>query len=450
MTSAARQHDREVRPVGRPRTIDAAQASLAQLLNLIRSGAATTRQELERQSELGRAAITDRLATLIRLGLVEEGDLGTASGGRAPRHVRFCSRAGLVLVAVLDQTSLAVGMSDLGGTLLVEHHEAIDLAVGPAEIAARLATLFNWLLEDRAGRPVWGIGLAVPGSVDAGGGASFAAPAVHALQTWESFPFVEELAIRFGAPVWVRSGVQMMTMGELKAGAGRDLDHLLFVKLGRSIGAGLVSNGRLHSGAQGAAGMIGQTEVDGEALETLAGADAVARQAHAAAQEGRSPYLAAILQRAGEIGAIDVGHGAQLGDTACVELLGRTGRLIGEVLAPLANLVNPSAIVLGGTLAQTGDILLAAVREAVYRESHPLVTRDLKIVRSQMSGSSGLVGAAQVVAESLFDPALLTGWITLASPRRHPQFQAFLESAGKAVSQPPSRPKPPANRPGKE
>lgn len=443
MARQAAAERKNARSVGRPRTIDSARGSLSQVLNLIRTGMATTRQELERQSELGRAVVADRLATLAKLDLIEEGDLGVAKGGRAPRHFQFRAEAGLILLAVLDQTSLAVGVSDLRGTLLVEHHEAVNLAVGPGSIAERLATLFGWLMEDQSQRPVWGIGLAVPGPVESGNETAFSAPAIHALQAWENFPLVEELTVRFGAPVWVRSGIQMMTMGEQRAGAGRELSDLLFVKLGRSISAGVISNGRLHSGAQGAAGMIGQSDSGGQPLEAVAGADAIAREAQTAGNDGQSPYLAGIQQRGIEISTIDVGHGAQLGDPVCVELLARAGRLIGEVLAPLANLINPSAIVLSGTLAQTGDILLAGVREAVYRQSHALVTRDLQIIRSQMGGSAGLVGAGQVVAEALFAPSHLTGWIALGSPRLHPQFMSFLEGAQRTITPPPARSGPP-------
>jgi len=88
-------------------------------------------------------------------------------------------------------------------------------------------------------------------------------------------------------------------------------------------------------------------------------------------------------------------------------------------------------VVLGGAVAQSGDILLAAVREAIYRQSHPLVTRDLRIVCSQMGDSAGLVGAAQMVCDELFATAMVREWITLGSPRRSPAFLAFLQ-AGKA------------------
>ncbi|MCT9000591.1 ROK family protein [Chelativorans intermedius] len=429
---------------GRGRPGAAAQTSLTTLLNLVRTGAATTRQELERQSELGRAVVTDRLATLIRLGLVEEGELGQAIGGRAPRHVRFRTGAGTILAATIGHSSLAVGISDLSGRLLAEHHEAVDLAAGPDPVIERLSSLFTWMREEHGTETgVWGVGLAAPGPVHKPDDDRLFAPVLSAFQNWDGFPFVEALAQRTGAPVWVRSGVQTMTMGEFRSGSGIGVEDMIFVKLGRSIGAGVISEGRLHRGAQGAAGLIGYTAIDGESLEGIAGSEAIAREARQAAESGRSPYLAGVLARSGEVTVTDAGHGAQLGDGFCIELLARAGRAVGEALAPLANLLNPSLIVLGGSVAQTGDILLAAVREAVYRQSHPLVTRDLRIVRSQMSGSAGLVGAAQVVVEALFEPKFLQGWIALGSPREHPETRDFLTRAAEAVKRQPQRPRPP-------
>jgi predicted NBD/HSP70 family sugar kinase len=437
--------ERTVEPEsGRLRIAIAAQNSLTTLLNLVRTGAATTRQELERQSELGRAVVTDRLATLIRLGLLEEGELGQAVGGRAPRHVRFRSHAGRILAAMLDHSSLAVGISDLSGRLRAEHHEAVELAAGPAPVVERLSTLFNWMLDEHGAETgVWGIGLAAPGPVHKPMDQQLFAPVLSAFQNWDGFPFVEELALRAGAPVWVRSGVQTMTMGEYKAGSGIGVEDMIFVKLGRSIGAGVISQGTLHIGAQGAAGMIGYSFVDGESLEAIAGSEAIESEARQAAEGARSSYLAHALARSGEVSVADTGHGAQLGDAFCIELLARCGRAIGQAIAPLANLLNPSLIVLGGNVAQTGDILLAAVREAVYRQSHPLVTRDLRIVRSQMSGSAGLVGAAQVVVEALFEPRFLQGWVTLGTPRQHSETRDFLMRAADTMKSEPQRPRPP-------
>ena len=424
-----------LRSVGRPRSVDAAQASLALLLNLVRTGAATTRQELERRSELGRAVVADRLATMIELGLLKEGELGQATGGRAPRQMQFRQDAGSLLVSAIDQSSIALGIADLNGQMLVEHHEAAQLDAGPEAILDRLATIFDWLLRETEKPAPWGIGLALPGPIEKPAADFETVPVLQTIQSWQGFPFLERLSMRFGVPIFARSGVQTMTMGEAKAGGGRGLSDIIYVKLGRSISAGLISEGRLHRGAQGAAGMIGHSRVGDELLEAVAGAEAIAREGRAAAEEGRSPYLAQTLERQGELSVVDIGHAAQLGDLFCVELLGRCGRLVGEALAPLTNLVNPSLIVIGGVVAESGgDSLLAGIREAVYRQSHPMVSRDLQIMRSQMGASSGLVGAGQVVVEELFAPAMLQGWVGQGSPLHHPEFQKSLERVTAALA----------------
>jgi predicted NBD/HSP70 family sugar kinase len=134
-----------------------------------------------------------------------------------------------------------------------------------------------------------------------------------------------------------------------------------------------------------------------------------------------------VMARHGDVNADDIGQGAQLGDAFCAELLSRSGRLIGESLAPIVNLLNPAVVVLAGTLAHSGEILLAAVRKAIYGRSHPLATRDLRIVRSQLAGSAALVGAASHAVEQVFASA--RGWIALGSPRREPSFLTFLAEA---------------------
>lgn len=84
---------------------------------------------------------------------------------------------------------------------------------------------------------------------------------------------------------------------------------------------------------------------------------------------------------------------------------------------------------LAGAIAHSGEIVLAAVREAIYRRSHPLLTRDLTIVRSQLSGSAELVGAADLAIEEVFALPRARDWIALGTPRRQPSFETFLAEA---------------------
>ena len=431
---------------GRPRVAETAAPSLVEILNLVRADGPTTRQELERKSELGRAVVTDRLTMLADLGLIDESDLGMATGGRAPRLVRLAARRGRMLVATLDQTALGVGVADLAGNLLTEHHEEFELTAPPQMFSERLTTLLRWSLDRQASPAgLWGISLSVPGTVPGATG-DFLTRTPPVLPAWEGFPLVETLTRSFGTPIWMRSSVDTMTMGELHAGAGQGLSSMLFVKVGRRIGAGIVSEGRLFRGAQGVTGLIGAIPVQwgdrSGTLDALAGSDMILREGRLAAETGRSPILADHLRRGGEITAIDVAQAAQMGDVACTEILTTSGRLIGQVVATLTNTLNPEVIVLSGSIVQTNDIILAAVREAVYRASHPLVTRDLRIIRSQMGSSAGLVGAARAGAELLFAPAFLKDWVMQGSPLLHPGFATFHAGLDTAPAPPVSAPPP--------
>ncbi|MCB8881324.1 ROK family protein [Acidisoma cellulosilytica] len=435
---------------GQGRRGDSERYSLVAVMELIRSGRADTRLEIERLSGLGRAVVTDRLTALIDLGLVEEGELGPAIGGRAPRRVKFRADAGRILVATLDSTTIGVGLADLAGRLRVEHYEAIDAAQGPAASLKRLDTLFDWMLDQYPeARDVWAIGLGTPVSLFNLDASGLNLDALDSAIATDKAPLTENLVARYRAPVWVRSLVQLMTIGEfgVRNEAGMSNRDFLYVDLGDEITAGLMSDGRLHRGAHGIAGQIGHIATDSSrevcrcgnigCLELVAGAGAIVGEALQAAQDGRSRYLAEVLAANGQLALADIGFSARLGDPYCAELLSRCGQLIGKVLAGLANALNPAVIVLGGELARTGDILLAAIRETIYRHTAPVVTRDLQIIRSQMGRSAGLIGAGLLTVDALFASDRLGGWITTGTPLQHPDVQALLARVTQSRRMPP-------------
>lgn len=439
---------------GKARRLDAERLSLAAIVDLVRSGAAATRLDIERATGLGRAVVTDRLATLFQLGLIEDGELGPAMGGRAPRIIRFRDGAGVILVSVLDRSRLGVGIADLSGRLLAEHHEAVDLAAGPAFLHRRVGTLFEWLLDQHRGnREVWGVALAAPGPVEDDGGVEGASLKRSILPGWEDYPIVEHLKIKYRAPIWMRSRVHAMAYGEFKAGSGTGVRDLIFVNLGRTISAGIISEGRPLRGARGSAGMIGHVAIEGNALrcscgntgclETIAGDEAIVREGTRLARDGLSPQLAEALTHNGRISSSDVSAAARSGDPACAALLARCGQLVGTTLAALTNALNPALIVLGGDIGQADDILLAAVREAVYRGSYPRITRDLRIVRSPMGNSAGLTGSALMMSDDLLNTNALSEWIGYGAPQCTPELARQIQAARQLVEGERERPPPP-------
>ena len=418
--------------VSSPR-VDAEFFNLALVLNLIRSGAATTRQEIERSSNLGRAIIVDRLNRLLELGLIEEGKLGPSTGGRAPRSLRFNDAAGVVMLASVEASAIGIATAHLSGRLIFQPHEGYELGRNPELFFDRLVTLFDWIMDNRpSASEVGALGIAVVGLIETPTGQPFSSPHFHGIPGLEGFPLVERLTARYGAPVWGRGSIPMKTLGEHRAGAGRGVANMIYVDLAEEIMSGLISHGHLHTGSQGAAGMIGHMAAREHdrtlcrcgnvgCLEAVTGWEAVLREATAAARSGRSRLLAESVESAGELTIADVGAAAQRGDEASADLMGRIGRLVGEAVADLTNALNPSLIVVSGAMAQASDIVLATFRESVYRRSHPLVARDLSIVRSQLGGSASLVGTAASVTDELFSTGILSFWVAHGSPLRHPE-----------------------------
>jgi glucokinase-like ROK family protein len=405
--------------------------TLVTVLDLVRSGAAQTRPELGRRSGLGRTVVTQRVADLLERGLLEEdGEVGPSTGGRAPRVLRFRAKAGSVLVGEFGATSLAVGLADLAGNLIERREEPLDVAIGADKALERLEGLLDPLVDAaaRLGAPVWGLGVGLPGPVEFASGRPVAPPI---MPDWDGYPVRERLSARFDVPVWVDNEVNLMALGESRAGGASGQLDIVYLKIGTGIGAGLVMGGRLHRGAQGCAGDVGHIAIVDDTtivcrcgnvgcLEALAGGAAIARQGALAAAEGRSPFLAELAAAGGPIDAVAVAQAAAHLDPASVELLRRAGRLIGETLATVVNLYNPALVLIGGGVANVGEPLLGAIRETVYRRSLALATRELRVLRSPLGDDAGLTGGALMVIDELCSRERIGRWIDHGSPVGRP------------------------------
>ncbi|MFE9438419.1 ROK family protein [Streptomyces sp. NPDC006602] len=404
---------------------DAAQ-TLCTLLDMVRTGTAVTRPALIARSGLGRKLVTQRVADLLERGLLEEEGLTPSTGGRAARRLRFRHDAGCLLVAELGGTGLSVGLADLGGELLAHQEVPCRILDGPESVLARVEELFDGLLANRPSHApeLWGVGIGVLGPVDARTGSPIL---MSSMKSWGGYPVRDRLAARFRVPALVDNEVNLMALGEYRGGLGRGVDDLAYVKLGSGIGAGLISGGRLTHGARGSAGEIGHISVAPGAdagcwcggngcLVRFAGGDALAATAEHGATTGESPALADRLAAHGSLDARDLAEAAREGDPFSVEQLTRVGNLVGRALASLINITNPSLVLIGGGVANSGDLLLAAIRKEVYRLTYSTAADNLRIALSPLSDLAGLVGAAFMVVDELLSAERLPHWIDAGSP----------------------------------
>jgi predicted NBD/HSP70 family sugar kinase len=213
--------------------------------------------------------------------------------------------------------------------------------------------------------------------------------------------------------VVVDNDVNIMALGEQRAGEGAGVDHFIFIKIGTGIGAGIVSNAKIHRGSDGSAGDIGHICVDKNGplcacgnkgcLEAMSAAPAITARAQEAIRNGSSPLLSQIAQsRGGIIRPEDVNAACREGDQAALDIIRDSGQMIGEVLASLVNFFNPSHIFIGGGIANFGNHLLVAIRRAVLHRSLPLATTHLSIKFSRMGSKVGMAGAISLALDYLF------------------------------------------------
>jgi glucokinase len=378
------------------RALGSAPAGAGDIFQLLLDGHARTKADLVHLTGLARSTVSSRVDALLAAGLVVPAGEAASTGGRPPSRVAFNPGAGLILAVDLGASHATIAVSDLSGRILASVTHPMDIASGPVAVLDHVAQQGTALLEDAtlATIPLAGVGIGVPGPVEHSSGRPYNPPIMPG---WDRFDIPAYIRRTFDVPVFVDNDVNLLALGEQAASFPETTD-LIFVKVATGIGAGIIAGGRLQRGAQGSAGDMGHVRVPHSStsrgrrseeldLEDLASGSAIAATLRAQGVAAETSQDVIELVRSGNASAIDA--------------LRQAGRDVGEVLSTVVNLLNPSVIVLGGSIARAGEHLLAGVREVVYRRSIPLATQHLAIVQSPTAERAAVLGAAMLVVREV-------------------------------------------------
>ncbi|MET4901417.1 ROK family transcriptional regulator [Paenarthrobacter sp. CC6] len=372
------------------------------LFQLLRDGQARTRAELALTTGLARSTVASRIDALINSGLVGPAGEASSSGGRPPSRFAFNPAARVVLAVDVGATHVIVAVTDLGGSILAERRLGQEVADGPEVVLGRVVSAGRELLAEARREPgdLAGIGIGLPGPVEHDTGRPVKPPIMPG---WDGFDVVTYVQRSLPVPVLVDNDVNIMALGERTA-YWPDHDNFLFIKVATGIGAGIISSGELQRGANGTAGDLGHVRVprgddvlcrcgNHGCLEALASGPAVAHQLQTQGLEATNG--ADVLRLVGE------------GNLQAIQALRQAGRDVGDVLATVVNLLNPSMIIIGGSVGEAGEHLVAGIREVVYRRSLPLATTHLRIGISMAGDRSAILGASQMVTQYVLSPAVI-------------------------------------------
>lgn len=364
------------------------------------AGGGISRADLALRIGLTRSAVTIIVNDLLASELVREAESRAAPSGRPPVVLEINPGRGLVAGLDIGATHMNLALADYSAHVLGESAVPFDITLG-AEAGIREADRALRALLEREGLSLASLssaGVGVPGPVITAAGMVVSPPIMPG---WDGFPIRSRLEALWGCPVALNNDAELGALGEWAYGAGRGERNLAYIKVGSGIGAGLLLNQQIYGGTNGAAGEIGHLTIiengprctcgNQGCLEALAGGRALTAQALALARSGTRTLLAELPD--GEISVRTLAEAARRGDLPSQQILNRAGSYIGIAIAGLVNLFNPGVVIIGGGVAQVGDLLTVPIRQTVRERSLRASSQSSNITTAMLGGRSSLMGA---------------------------------------------------------
>lgn len=300
----------------------------------------------------------------------------------------------------LGGTKIAAALVDRDGNITTTAQRPTGVEQGKEFVLQQIVTVAEDVIAigDVTRQQVAAVGLGSPGIIDPESG-TVVGMTVN-LPDWEGTPLKQILEDGLHLPAFVDNDVNVMTLGEWMFGAARGAQHLVFMAIGTGIGGGILIDGKLHHGARCTAAEVGHITIvaDGPpcacgnygCLEALASGPAIARRAREYVTKGVDTRLKRMVSAPDEITAEKVAEAARNGDELCRSIIEEAGRYIGIAAASLMNVLDPDCIVIGGGVAQIGDMLLEPARREVQRRA----LSPAPILQTKFGVEAGQIGAA--------------------------------------------------------
>jgi predicted NBD/HSP70 family sugar kinase len=361
------------------------------VISALREQGTVSRAEIARRTGLSRSTVSSLVSELQSDGLVvEREETGAAfgeQGGRPPILLSFDASAGAALGIDFGHSHVRVAVSDLSSNILAERAAPMDIDHASHEgLDFALELIGEALAEAGVDRSrVIGAGLGLPGPIHQADG-RIGSSAI--LPGWVGVEAGEEMRRRLDVPVSVDNDANLGALAELTHGAGRGATEMVYVKLSSGIGAGLILGGRLYRGGGGMAGELGHVLVDPEGAVCRCGNRGCLETA------ASTGALLEMLRRShGELTVADMLRLALAGDPGCRRVIADAGRVVGSAAAFVFNLLNPQRLVLGGDLAEAGELLLQGLRESLRLAALPGAADEATVVAGVLGERAQVLGA---------------------------------------------------------
>lgn len=381
------------------------------ILGLLGAHGNASRIDIARTLDVSPATVTQVTKDLLVRGLIEELDLVPSQGGRPARMLGLVRTAGIAVGAKVTADHVVVVQVELDGS--VRRSDTHPFRPSARDAVDRLAQIVHDVIAGQDGH-VLGVGIGVPGSVDAQASGVVDAPTIG----WSAAPVGATLRAALDVPVLVDNDVNTLAAAERLYGIGRHLSSYLVVTIGRGVGCGIVVDGSIYRGSHGGAGEIGHVpvQVDGPecacgargCLESYIGEPALLRRAVADGVIGPRGTIRGLLKA------------AQAGDDRAGEIYRDAGELLGRGLAGVVHTLDPEAVVVMGEGVDAWPFWKPGFETALRRHLMPS-RRNVRVVVEPWTEEKWALGAAALVLASPFDAQSGGDQARLVRARLHTQ-----------------------------
>lgn len=305
----------------------------------------------------------------------------------------------------LGGTKILTAVAGSDGEITAREKQPTEASKGTDTVMDNVEDTINKVMEkaELQKADIKNIGVGSPGPLNTKEGIIYES----ANFPWENVPFVKLLEEKTGLPVKLENDANAAALGETLFGAGRDVDHLIYITISTGIGSGIIINRKIYHGMNDGAGEAGHMiiEPDGPlcgcgkygCLEALASGTAIGRMGQAVVNLGHSQIMEQLSN--GNLNKIDahlVARAAYKGDKYARNIYKKAGYYLGIGFANLVSLFNPEMLVLGGGVMKAEELFMDSMRTSLEERAIPSSLKNMKICRAELGSDTGVKGAVAV------------------------------------------------------
>lgn len=376
------------------------------ILNIIRKMGPISRADIAKETNLTPPTVTNIVNKLIAENIAMEYKVGESNGGRPPVLIKL--NPDFMSIIVIHISTYNLHQYTLDAELKTKKKEKNSIrGLKQKEVLELLTSVLDKAIKESP-QNVSGIGIVVRGPVKMKEGISVFAPNIG----WRNVPLKSIVEEKFGVPTYVINDVRAMALGEFHMGKAKDVENMIFLKVGYGIGSAILINGRIYTGASDGAGEIGHTTIDVAGpqcscgnygcFEALASEKALVNLVIKSIKEGMDSIVYQMAE--GMLDSVTpemIYEAARLNDKLAVNALKTIGRYLGIGIANTINTFNPELILIGGGIMQARELIEDIIIETAKKRTFENSFSSCRIAFAELGDDATLIGAANMVMDEV-------------------------------------------------